>query len=229
VRLPGGKGRVVIDSPMDFFIDPSRCIGCHACVHACAECDTHRGTAMIQLEYADRAESVQTVPIVCMHCEDPACANVCPADAIKMTPDGIVQSSLQSRCIGCSNCVLACPFGVPRYIAKIDQMMKCDMCYDRTSAGLKPMCATVCPSGALFFGTHEEIERERRERPANRYVFGPEVVHTKVQLMLPSEHGRTPELEIDVLDLMRREEKLAIWQAPEAASKSQVAVPRGAA
>jgi Fe-S-cluster-containing dehydrogenase component len=31
-------------------------------------------------------------------------------------------------------------------------MMKCDMCYDRSSVGKKPMCATVCPSQALFSG-----------------------------------------------------------------------------
>ena len=53
--------------------------------------------------------------MVCMHCEDPTCAQVCPADAIKQTDDGVVQSSLKPRCIGCSNCVLACPFGVPKY------------------------------------------------------------------------------------------------------------------
>ena len=53
--------------------------------------------------------------MVCMHCEDPTCAEVCPADAIKQNEDGIVQSALKPRCIGCSNCVLACPFGVPKY------------------------------------------------------------------------------------------------------------------
>jgi Fe-S-cluster-containing dehydrogenase component len=140
---------------------------------------------MIHLEYVDRKASTQTVPVVCMHCEDPACASVCPADAIKKTPDGIVQSALSARCIGCSNCVLACPFGVPRYYAVLDQMMKCDMCYDRTSVGKKPMCATVCPSGALTFGTREEVERMRRERARNVFEFGPQTVRTKVQLMVP--------------------------------------------
>jgi Fe-S-cluster-containing dehydrogenase component len=184
---------------LEFFIDPSRCIGCQACYHACSECETHRGESMIHLEYVDRSQSTQTVPVVCMHCEDPACASVCPADAIKKTPDGIVQSALEPRCIGCSNCVLACPFGVPRYYAKIDQMMKCDMCYDRTSVGKKPMCATVCPSGALAFGTREEMARLRQERPINVFKFGNETVKTKVQLMVPAGQD---EIEMDVAALM---------------------------
>jgi Fe-S-cluster-containing dehydrogenase component len=167
----------------EFFIDQSRCIGCQACVQACMECDTHRGRSMIHLEFVDRSTTTQTGPVVCMHCEDPVCAQVCPADAIKQTEDGIVHSSMKSRCIGCSNCVLACPFGVPQYVATIDQMMKCDMCYDRTSIGKKPMCATVCPSQALFFGPREDIERMRSERPINDVRFGEQIVRTKVNMM----------------------------------------------
>jgi Fe-S-cluster-containing dehydrogenase component len=185
----------------DLFIDPSRCIGCQACYHACAECETHRGHSMIHLEYVDRSESPQTVPVVCMHCEEPACAAVCPADAIKKTPDGIVQSALQPRCIGCSNCVLACPFGVPRYVPELDQMMKCDMCYDRTSVGQKPMCATVCPSGAIAWGSREEILERRREQPIRVFEIGPQVVRTRVQLMSPAGSDR---LELDVAAFIER-------------------------
>ncbi|MBS1715582.1 MAG: 4Fe-4S dicluster domain-containing protein [Armatimonadetes bacterium] len=173
-----------------FYIDPSRCIGCNACVAACAECDTHAGVSMIHLETVARGDTVQTTPVVCMHCDDPACAAVCPADAIKRTPDGVVQSSLKPRCIGCTNCVFACPFGVPKYDAQIDQMMKCDMCYDRTSVGKKPMCATVCPSQALFFGTAEEIAAQRGGTPVNEFRFGGKVVTTKVSLMMPAGHAR---------------------------------------
>ena len=43
---------------LEFFVDPSRCIGCQACVQACTECDTHRGDSMIHLEYVARGESV---------------------------------------------------------------------------------------------------------------------------------------------------------------------------
>ena len=183
----------------ELFIDQSRCIGCQACVQACMECDTHRGRSMIHLEIIDRATTTQTAPVVCMHCEDPVCARVCPADAIKQTEDGIVHSSLKSRCIGCSNCVLACPFGVPRYIAALDQMMKCDMCFDRTSIGKKPMCATVCPSQALYYGPAEEIDQLRRESPINEFQFGQQVVRTKVKMMGTPDTDR---MEFDILEYM---------------------------
>jgi Fe-S-cluster-containing dehydrogenase component len=195
-------------SDLAFFIDYSRCIGCRACVQACEECDTHRGRSMIHLEVIARADSVQTAPQVCMHCEDPICARVCPADAIKQTPDGVTQSSLKPRCIGCSNCVLACPFGVPKYEASIDQMMKCDYCYDRTSIGKKPMCATVCPSQALAFTTRAEIER-RRGVAINEWKFGDEVVRTKVFVVVPREVRR---VEIGLVEL--RASKHAIAARP---------------
>lgn len=178
-----------MNQTMELFIDPARCIGCQACVHACSECDTHRGHSMIHVDYVDRAESPQTVPVVCMHCEDPACAMVCPADAIKKTADGVVQSANSSRCIGCSNCVLACPFGVPEKIEPQDIMMKCDMCYDRTSVGKRPMCATVCPSGAIAFKPREVLLEERRETPVNVFHIGPQTIRTKVSVMLPEGNG----------------------------------------
>jgi Fe-S-cluster-containing dehydrogenase component len=147
-----------------------------------------------------------------MHCEDPICAQVCPADAIKKTADGIVQSSLKPRCIGCSNCVLACPFGVPKYKAEINQMMKCDMCYDRTSIGKGPMCPTVCPSGAFTFTTRETIERTRQGVAIREWEFGGETVRTKVNVLVPrsvqridvsiEQIGTTTTEEYDVANLL---------------------------
>ena len=173
---------------MEFFIDPRRCIGCQACVQACSECDTHKGQSMIQLDYVDRAASTQTAPVVCMHCESPTCAEVCPADAIKKSANGVVQTARKPRCIACNNCVIACPFGVPKMNTGMNLMMKCDMCYDRTSVGKKPMCASVCPSQALFFGTPEEIDKLRpRSRPVNQFQFGAQSITTKVNMMVPKD------------------------------------------
>ena len=176
----------------ELFIDPNRCIGCRACEEACSECPGHGGHTMIHLDYLERSTSVQTAPTVCMHCTNPACASVCPADAIKVDAVGVVLSALAERCIGCGNCVLACPFGVPEVHAGYELMMKCDLCYDRTAVGQKPMCATVCPSGALFYGTREEVEDLRRARPLNLFQFGDEVVRTRNHLMVPAPTGVLP-------------------------------------
>jgi Fe-S-cluster-containing dehydrogenase component len=187
----------------EFFIDPSRCIGCESCVNACSECETHRGQSMIHLDFIDRRQTTATVPFVCMHCDDPTCAQVCPADAIKKTADGVVQSSLKPRCIACSNCVLACPFGIPKVMLGPEQMMKCDMCYDRTSEGKRPMCATVCPSQALAYVPAERIRSERRERPTNVFRFGNQLVTTKVFMMVPPERDV---VSVDVVDYMWEQE-----------------------
>ncbi len=162
-------------------IDQSRCIGCEACVQACEECGTHRGHSMIHLEPIDVGVTTQTAPTVCMHCDDPTCAQVCPVDAIKRNEDGVVQSALKPRCIGCSNCVIACPFGVPKYLSDFDLMMKCDLCFDRTSVGLAPMCASVCPSQALWYGTAETFEATRRGTLVDTFTFGRQTVTTKVR------------------------------------------------
>lgn len=191
-----------VSSQKYFFVDPGRCIGCQACVQACSECDTHKGQSMIQLDFIDRLNSTQTAPMVCMHCYSPTCAEVCPADAIKITEDGVVQTARKPRCIACNNCVLACPFGIPKMNTPMNLMMKCDMCYDRTSVDLKPMCASVCPSQALFYGDWEEMEQLRpQSKPVNSFQFGRQVISTKVQMMIPK---TTPAEQVDVTEAMHQ-------------------------
>jgi Fe-S-cluster-containing dehydrogenase component len=174
------------------FIDPARCIGCQACVAACRECDSHRGKSMIHLDYIDVGHSVAAMPTVCMHCEDPVapCAEVCPADAILVTTDGVVQEALKERCIGCGNCVHACPFGVPKLDFGELLQYKCNLCYDRTSQGLGPMCATVCPTGSIWYGTLEELERERPNvRVTDLFEFGTTAVQTGIGVVVASDYA----------------------------------------
>ena len=97
-----------------------------------------------------------------------------------------VQTARKSHCIACNNCVLACPFGVPKMNTGMNLMMKCDMCYDRTSVGKKPMCASVCPSQALLFGTREEVVGLRPgSRILNTFRFGSQTITTKVNMLVP--------------------------------------------
>ena len=93
---------------------------------------------------------------------------------------------MSSASFSCSNCVYACPFGVPKKAEPMQLMIKCNMCYDRTSAGKKPMCATVCPSGALWYGTREKMRELRpNSTPVNTFRFGKQSVKTKVNVMMP--------------------------------------------
>jgi Fe-S-cluster-containing dehydrogenase component len=75
--------------------------------------------------------------------------------------------------------------------------MKCDMCYDRTSIGLRPMCATVCPSQALTFGPPDVIARQRASAPVRDFQFGRERVRTKVWMMAPASRR---DIAVDVED-----------------------------
>ncbi len=184
------------------FLDPSRCIGCRACEAACRECDSHKGESMIMVDFVDREWSVATQPTLCMHCEDPVapCAQVCPALAILITPDGVVQQADPSRCIGCQNCVYACPFGVPKFDVEARLMKKCNLCYDRTSQGLKPWCAQACPTQAIWYGDYEEFVNERQGRAVNITNFGSQSVRTKVDHVLPDGTAR-----LDVAALLAAE------------------------
>ncbi|RAG85082.1 4Fe-4S ferredoxin [Streptacidiphilus pinicola] len=177
------------------FIDPGRCIGCQACVSGCRECDSHRGKSMIHLDYTDEGRSVASQPTVCMHCEDPVapCAEVCPAEAILITPDGVVHEADPTRCIGCANCVNACPFGVPKIDLEAKLQLKCNMCYDRTELGLAPMCATVCPTGALFYGTLEELQADRPGATvSNWFEFGDVRITTGAAMVVPRDRDDRP-------------------------------------
>ena|SRR5215471_1208337 len=180
------------------FVDPSRCIGCRSCEAACRECDSHKGESMVMVDFVDRSFSVATQPTVCMHCEDPLapCAQVCPVMAILITPDGVVQMAEPSRCIGCRNCVYACPFGVPKFDVAARLMKKCNLCYDRTSQGLTPWCAQACPTQALWYGDYEEFMAQRVGHPVKVTAFGQQQVRTKVYFVLPEE---TSQLDITAL------------------------------
>ena len=49
-----GRRRASLMFGMEFYVDPSRCIGCQSCLKACEECDTHRGVSMINFDFVDR-------------------------------------------------------------------------------------------------------------------------------------------------------------------------------
>jgi formate dehydrogenase iron-sulfur subunit len=152
-------------------IDTARCIGCEACSAACKEQNglplpVEPKTTAYTWTTVQRAGGAH-VRRLCMHCLDPTCVSVCPVGALTKTAEGPVVYDAE-KCIGCRYCILACPFGVPKYQwdRAVPVVGKCTMCIDRVRRGLKTACATVCPTGATVFGERAELIREARARIA---------------------------------------------------------------
>ena len=103
----------------------------------------------------------------CMHCADPGCLKACPAPgAIVQYANGIVDFQ-EENCIGCGYCVTACPFDIPRISKRDHKAYKCTLCSDRVAVGLEPACIKACPTGALVFGTKEDMQEHAAERVAD--------------------------------------------------------------
>ncbi len=170
-----------------FLIDLTRCTGCRACQVACkqwnqleAEDTTffngqgyqnppamseHTLTTIRFREYQRHGESeFAFYKEMCMHCNEPACASVCPVSAFVKTPEGPVVYNAK-RCIGCRFCMIACPFGVPKYqwSKTLPLVVKCSGCYARVKAGLIPACAKACPS-AITYGSRKDMIAEAEKR-----------------------------------------------------------------
>ncbi len=150
-------------------IDTTRCIGCNACADACKEANHLPGeveatlTARTWTVVEERGDVY--VRRMCMHCEEPSCASVCPVGALHKTPEGPVAYE-ESRCIGCRYCMVACPFGVPKYEwdKALPRVQKCIGCIGRVRAGQSTACAAACPAEATTFGEREELLAEARRR-----------------------------------------------------------------
>ncbi len=159
-------------------LDVTRCIGCGACAAACKEQNDlplpieERTTAYTWTTVERRGSA--NVRRLCMHCLTPTCVSVCPVGAMRKTSAGPVLYDAD-KCIGCRYCVMACPFGVPKYQwdRPVPVVGKCVMCASRLAAGQPTACAQVCPTGATQFGEREALVREARARIARepqRYV-----------------------------------------------------------
>jgi formate dehydrogenase beta subunit len=194
-RAPAAK-TVRPEAPPDavgLLYDTTRCIGCKACVVACAEANNLEpdagyfpgGLYQAPLDLNERTKNViklykgedgtrSYMKAQCMHCLDPACASACMLGAFRKREFGIVTWD-GDYCIGCRYCQIACPFGIPKFewSKALPRMVKCELCNHRIAQGGIPACAEACPREAVIYGTRVELLAEAKRRLAafpDRYV-----------------------------------------------------------
>ena len=173
-----------------FEVDLDRCSSCKACVSACHslngldEDETWRDVGLLvgreaaaararlgdavattsnfHLHSSNSPPLALTVTTACHHCVEPGCLEGCPVLAYDKDPITGIVRHLDDQCIGCSYCILKCPYEVPKYSKKRGIVRKCDLCHGRLAEGEAPACVQACPNEAIRI-TLVEVDALRRE------------------------------------------------------------------
>lgn len=147
-------------------VDYEKCTGCRNCEMACSVSHllvsnpTKSSVRIVKWE-----QEGLNVPVVCQQCEEPACANICPVQAISrdaLTDVVVVDHDL---CVGCRMCVVACPFGAVAFDMDRRQPIKCDLC-----GGVEPWCVRFCEPGALTYKQASTVSVDKKRAVGHRML-----------------------------------------------------------
>ena len=153
-------------------IDTKHCVGCQTCTVSCKISNEVPGTAQWNhLESLDGEVLYQSTgtfpksrlafrPMLCNHCENPACVANCHSGAMRQDPETGIVSVNKEVCIACGYCDWACPYGAPSMDDVNHVMSKCTFCAERVAEGIEPFCVASCPANARIFGDINDPESE---------------------------------------------------------------------
>jgi Fe-S-cluster-containing dehydrogenase component len=172
---------------MGVLVDLTRCIGCRSCEAACndeqklPEPDLRFDDTSVFEEKRRTTDKAYTIvnkyqvadketlfrKIQCNHCTEPACLSSCFVNAYTKTKEGAVIYKA-SVCVGCRNCMIACPFNIPAYSYSSPLkplVKKCIFCYDtRLKEGRPPACVEICPQQVMTFGRRTDLIKLGHDR-----------------------------------------------------------------
>ena len=129
---------------MHLEINAEKCTGCRICENFCSF--HHEGVIWPErsrITVVAQSDDGPFAPTVCRQCDDAPCAAACPVEAITLNEQTGAWIVDVEECIGCGDCVEACPFGGIVFAEEVDLPLRCDLC------GGEPECAAMCPSGAI--------------------------------------------------------------------------------
>lgn len=194
--------------------DPKNCIGCRACEVACVMSHNDAQLPEIKQQFLPRIRVIEQsglrTALTCRHCDDAPCAQVCPTDALVLRNNSI--QLVKEKCIGCKNCVLACPFGA---ISVIDTAVqpgerltytavahKCDLC-EGNPAG--QACVAACPTKAISLVDEKSIAASMQQK-LQRTAFGRAAVPAPARSPVASSLGNRPRVDAMKKDISIRKE-----------------------
>lgn len=165
-------------------IDLNLCFGCNACTVACkAEQEAPAGVFLgkvLEKEVGKYPSAKRLfVPVLCNHCQEAPCADICPTGATYKREDGIVMVN-GDKCIGCRACGIACPYDIRFFVEEeksyfpsglvekereafkryLGVSHKCDFCVHRVEKGQVPACVEICPAECRYFGDIDDPTSE---------------------------------------------------------------------
>ncbi|UWG96498.1 4Fe-4S dicluster domain-containing protein [Dehalobacter sp. DCM] len=148
---------------------PEKCTNCRTCELACSfQHEKQFNPTQSRVSVLSWESAGIAVPIMCLQCDNAACAKVCPVGAITRNEETGAMVINQMKCIKCKMCINACPFGCTGYDSLTRTIIKCDLCSG------DPQCAKNCASGAITFRDGNTANLGKKKVIASKFmkIFG---------------------------------------------------------